>query len=54
MSSSTDPLNWQIWVVDIGVNKAWKQSGMASSRGVRFGSEWIVPLKVYEGAEEGR
>ncbi|KAF2424243.1 YjeF N-terminal domain-like protein [Tothia fuscella] len=53
-SSPADPLKWQIWVVDIGVNKAWKQSGMASSRGVRFGNEWIVPLKVFEGAEDGR
>lgn len=53
-SAPADALNWHIWVVDIGVNKAWKQSGMASSKGVRFGAEWIVPLKLYEGAEDGR
>jgi enhancer of mRNA-decapping protein 3 len=53
-SAPHEILNWQIFVVDIGVNKAWKQSGMASSRGVRFGTEWIVPLKLFEGAEDGR
>jgi enhancer of mRNA-decapping protein 3 len=53
-SAPHDPLNWQIFVVDIGVNKAWKQSGMASSKGVRFGTEWIVPLKLFEGAEDSR
>jgi len=53
-SATQEMLNWQIFVVDIGVNKAWKQSGMASSRGVRFGTEWIVPLKLFEGGEDGR
>jgi enhancer of mRNA-decapping protein 3 len=45
-------LHAQTWVVDVGVNRAWKQSGMASSKGVRFGSDWVVPLKLVEGVAE--
>jgi enhancer of mRNA-decapping protein 3 len=45
-------LHAQTWVVDVGVNRAWKQSGMASSKGVRFGNDWVVPLKLVEGVAE--
>ncbi|QDS76053.1 hypothetical protein FKW77_005544 [Venturia effusa] len=38
----------QVWVVDVGVNRAWKQSGMANSKGVIFGRDWVVPLKLAE------
>jgi enhancer of mRNA-decapping protein 3 len=52
---SPELLNAQIWVVDIGVEKAWKRSGLAGSRGVKFGGDWVVPVKLVEGvAEEGR
>ncbi|KIW00308.1 uncharacterized protein PV09_08195 [Verruconis gallopava] len=46
---SPELLNAQIWVVDIGVEKAWKRSGLAGSRGVKFGSDWVVPIKLVEG-----
>ena len=46
---SADLLNAQIWVVDIGVEKAWKRSGLAGSRGVKFGNDWVVPVKLVEG-----
>lgn len=45
-------LSCQAWVVDVGVNRAWKQSGMANSKGVKFGSDWVVPLKLAEGSAE--
>lgn len=45
-------LRYQIWVVDVGVNRAWKQSGMASSKGVSFGGDWVVPLKLAEGVAD--
>lgn len=45
-------LSSQAWVVDVGVNRAWKQSGMANSKGVKFGSDWVVPLKLAEGSAE--
>jgi enhancer of mRNA-decapping protein 3 len=53
-TAATDPLHWQLWVVDIGVNRAWKQSGMTSSKGIKFGGEWVVPLKLVDGPEDGR
>lgn len=45
-------LSCQVWVVDVGVNRAWKQSGMANTKGVKFGSDWVVPLKLAEGSAE--
>jgi hypothetical protein len=52
---SPELLNSQIWVVDIGVEKAWKRSGLAGSKGVKFGNDWVVPVKLVEGgAEDGR
>jgi hypothetical protein len=52
---SLELLSTQIWVVDIGVEKAWKRSGLAGSRGVKFGNDWVVPVKLVEGAaEDGR
>ena len=49
---SADLLTAQIWVVDIGVEKAWKRSGLAGSRGVKFGNDWVVPVKLVEGPPE--
>ena len=52
---SADLLTAQIWVVDIGVEKAWKRSGLAGSRGVKFGNDWVVPVKLVEGLpDDGR
>jgi len=41
----------RIWVVDVGINKAWKESGSKGRTGVRFGSEWVVPLRVARGED---
>ncbi|KAK3060058.1 hypothetical protein LTS18_009442, partial [Coniosporium uncinatum] len=41
----------RIWVVDVGLNKAWKESGIRGRAGVRFGSEWVVPLRVAQGQD---
>jgi len=46
--------NWQLWVVDIGVNKAWKHYGTAGSKGVKFGMEWVAPLKLVGGEGDGQ
>jgi enhancer of mRNA-decapping protein 3 len=53
---SVELLTAQIWVVDIGVEKAWKNSGLAASKGIKFGSEWVVPVKLVDGlgGEDGR
>lgn len=50
--AAEETLSCQAWVADVGVNRAWKQSGMASSKGVRFGSDWVVPLKLAEGVAD--
>ncbi|KKY17116.1 putative n domain-containing protein [Diplodia seriata] len=40
-----DP-DWLIWVVDLGLNKAWKRvGGLGGRKGVRFGSEWAVQIR---------
>lgn len=49
---SPELLKAQLWVVDIGVEKAWKRSGLAGSRGVKFGKEWVVPVRLVEGVAE--
>ncbi|KAB2578412.1 Enhancer of mRNA-decapping protein 3 [Lasiodiplodia theobromae] len=49
-----DP-DWLIWVVDLGLNKAWKRVGGLGRKGVRFGSEWAVQVRfdAGEGETEG-
>ena len=52
-ASSANPLGWQIWVVDIGVNRAWKQCGIAGgAEGVRFGIDWVSQVKFVDGLED--
>lgn len=46
--------HWQLWVVDVGVNKAWKQYGAAGSRCVRFGMEWVAPVKFVAGESDAQ
>ncbi|KAF4304104.1 YjeF-related protein [Botryosphaeria dothidea] len=46
-----DP-DWLIWVVDLGLNKAWKRVGGMGRKGVRFGSEWAVQLRFDAGEAE--
>ncbi|KAF2199753.1 hypothetical protein GQ43DRAFT_464572 [Delitschia confertaspora ATCC 74209] len=43
---------WLIWVVDIGVNRPWKDAGIGGGKGVRFGESWVVQLKYSQGDEE--
>lgn len=43
-----DP-DWLIWVVDLGLNRAWKHVGGLGRRGVRFGSEWAVQIRFDAG-----
>lgn len=35
---------WLIWVVDVGINKAWRNAGISGGggKGVRFGEAWVV------------
>ncbi|KAL6708638.1 enhancer of mRNA decapping [Coniothyrium glycines] len=36
-----DP-QWLIWVVDIGVNKPWRNAGINGGKGIKFGEQWVV------------
>lgn len=53
--SGRDP-EWHIWVVDIGVNQAWKSvTGIGRSKGIKFGDSWLVQIRYDESVdEEGR
>ncbi|KAF2087246.1 YjeF N-terminal domain-like protein, partial [Saccharata proteae CBS 121410] len=42
-----DP-EWIIWVVDLGLNRPWKKTGMPGGKGIRFGSEWLVQVRYDE------
>ncbi|KAF2181930.1 YjeF N-terminal domain-like protein [Zopfia rhizophila CBS 207.26] len=42
-----DP-EWLIWVVDIGVNRPWKNAGIGGGKGVRFGENWVVQVQYSE------
>lgn len=50
-TSNTSALGWQIWVADIGVNRAWKQCGLGSTEGVRFGTEWVSQVRFVDAVE---
>ncbi|PVI01049.1 hypothetical protein DM02DRAFT_613913 [Periconia macrospinosa] len=39
-----DP-NWLIWVVDIGVNRPWRNAGIGGGKGIRFGEDWVVQAR---------
>ncbi|KAF2015013.1 YjeF N-terminal domain-like protein [Aaosphaeria arxii CBS 175.79] len=50
-----DP-QWLIWVVDIGVNRPWRNAGIGGGggKGVKFGENWIVQIKyAVEGEGDG-
>ncbi|KAL5390582.1 hypothetical protein DPSP01_001657 [Paraphaeosphaeria sporulosa] len=43
-----DP-RWAIWVVDIGVNRPWRNAGVGGGKGIKFGEEWAVQVEFVEG-----
>lgn len=45
-----DP-NWLIWVVDIGVNRPWKNAGIGGGKGIKFGEHFVVQAKFSEEME---
>ncbi|KAF2122906.1 YjeF-related protein N-terminus-domain-containing protein [Lophiotrema nucula] len=44
--------DWLIWVVDIGINRAWKSAGISGAggagTGLKFGAEWVVQVRFEE------
>lgn len=42
-----DP-QWLIWVVDIGVNKPWREAGISGGKGIKFGEHWVVQVRFSE------
>ena len=50
-STGLEAKNWQLWVVDIGVNKAWRNYGVSGGLegGVKFGGEWVVQVGYVDG-----
>ncbi|KAL5119872.1 enhancer of mRNA decapping [Pleosporales sp. CAS-2024a] len=44
-----DP-QWLIWVVDIGVNKPWRDAGIGGGKGIKFGEHWVVQVR-FAGAD---
>lgn len=43
-----DP-RWAIWVVDIGVNRPWRNAGVGGGKGIKFGEDWAVQVEFVEG-----
>lgn len=39
-----DP-QWLIWIVDIGVNKPWRNAGISGGKGIKFGEHWVVQAR---------
>jgi enhancer of mRNA-decapping protein 3 len=39
-----DP-QWLIWVVDIGVNKPWREAGISGGKGIKFGEHWVAQVR---------
>ena len=42
-----DP-EWLIWIVDIGVNRPWRNAGIGGSKGIKFGENWVVQARFDE------
>lgn len=42
-----DP-RWAIWVVDIGVNRPWRNAGVGGGKGIKFGEGWVVQVEFVE------
>ncbi|KAF2710132.1 YjeF N-terminal domain-like protein [Pleomassaria siparia CBS 279.74] len=45
-----DP-QWLIWIVDIGVNRPWRNAGIGGGKGVKFGEHWVVQARYSEEKE---
>lgn len=47
--SGRDP-KWLIWIVDVGLDKPWRQTAVAGSRsrGIRFADHWVVQARFDE------
>ncbi|KAF1849299.1 uncharacterized protein K460DRAFT_375964 [Cucurbitaria berberidis CBS 394.84] len=45
-----DPV-WLIWVVDVGVNKPWRNAGISGGKGIKFGEHWVVQARFSENEE---
>ncbi|CAI6332781.1 unnamed protein product [Periconia digitata] len=45
-----DP-SWMIWVVDIGVNRPWRNAGIGGGKGIRFGEDWVVQARFVQEAQ---
>jgi enhancer of mRNA-decapping protein 3 len=45
-----DP-QWLIWIVDIGVNRPWRNAGIGGGKGVKFGENWVVQARYSEEKE---
>ncbi|KAJ4376287.1 enhancer of mRNA decapping [Neocucurbitaria cava] len=43
---------WLIWIVDIGVNKPWRNAGISGGKGIKFGEHWVVQARYDEAEEE--
>ncbi|KAF1927723.1 YjeF_N domain-containing protein [Didymella exigua CBS 183.55] len=43
---------WSVWLVDIGVNKPWRNAGISGGKGIKFDEHWVVQAKFVE--EDGR
>ena len=44
-----DP-QWLIWIVDIGVNRPWRNAGISGGKGIKFGEQWVVQAQFEEPA----
>ncbi|KAF2865495.1 YjeF-related protein N-terminus-domain-containing protein [Massariosphaeria phaeospora] len=42
---------WLIWIIDIGVNKPWKNAGVGGGKGIKFGEHWFVQARYSEETE---
>jgi enhancer of mRNA-decapping protein 3 len=45
--SGRDP-QWLIWIVDIGVNRPWRNAGISGGKGIKFGEQWVVQARFEE------
>lgn len=33
---------WSVWLVDIGVNRPWRNAGLSGGKGIKFDEHWVV------------
>ncbi|KAL1593426.1 enhancer of mRNA decapping [Nothophoma quercina] len=45
-----DP-SWSVWLVDIGVNKPWRNAGISGGKGIKFDEHWVVQARFVEEAD---